>query len=531
MNYKVYQGTELKQTVMSKTAVINGLQPNQTYEFSVEPDNTQTVGGRTRCTHIAYANMKYVALEKSSFTLSERSTVRFGKDDKWVYKTFDAGTYTANSTTFGKDPYEGVVKRAEVVSDFYIGGGTNILTGSKGPFTPDCRPSNYDNGIYPNVIGYFEKGITYTISASSNGNFTDKHKVDTESDNIVLWLTNSTLDNDESKISYIVSSSTTGTTGTTFTFPFPSQYATVRINSYHKEPDMEVDHIKIEKGNVATPWSPAPSEANPTYVGTYTDLTQGGSTNPSDYTWIPIQDGDATRDGTKETISVTTRGIRFNIPKTLTVGSTITLRYEEYPLGIVPIGKEPSGYFGGENKQSLSAKVISTANGSSVVEVAGNVIDVGGENLLSNSIGKFQPNKSSTDNYIIYTNSTVYMTQGQQYTVHADASSGLVWSGTHDPSAENNNVVLWLTDSAVISKIISDSNTGTGTTFTWNNPSGTYYLRVNTYKSDNSGYAEKVKIEHGDIATPYAAFVDGDTFTAQQDGTFALFSEHKALYY
>ena len=81
------------------------------------------------------------------------------------------------------------------------------------------------------------------------------------------------------------------------------------------------------------------------------------------------------RDGDQKTITVKTRGVQFVIPKTLTVGSTITLRYEEYPLGIVPIGTEPSGMFGGGNKQNLSSKVISTANGSSVVEVDGNVID------------------------------------------------------------------------------------------------------------------------------------------------------------
>jgi len=124
----------------------------------------------------------------------------------------------------------------------------------------------------------------------------------------------------------------------------------------------------------------------------------------------------------------------------------------------------------------------------------------GGVNLLCNSIGKFQPNESRIDNYIIYDTSTVYMTQGQQYTVHASASNGLVWSGTHNNSVENNNVVLWLTDNTKVSQIISDSNTGTRTTFTWNNPSGTYYLRVNTYKSDNSGYAEKVMLEKGTVA-------------------------------
>lgn len=138
--------------------------------------------------------------------------------------------------------------------------GTNLLTGSQGPFTPDSSPSNYDNAIYTNITGYFEKGITYTISASSNGNFTDDHEPNTESDNIVLWLTNATLDNSESKFSYIVSSSTTGTTGTTFTWRQPSAYASIRVNAYHKESDMEVDHIKIEKGSKATDWCPNPSE-------------------------------------------------------------------------------------------------------------------------------------------------------------------------------------------------------------------------------------------------------------------------------
>lgn len=127
----------------------------------------------------------------------------------------------------------------------------------------------------------------------------------------------------------------------------------------------------------------------------------------------------------------------------------------------------------------------------------------GGVNLLRNSTndsGKFQPNNSRIDNWSVYVNSTVYMTQGQQYTVHADASDGLVWSGTHNPNVTSNNVELWLTDNAKYSVIISDANTGTKTTFTWNYPSGTYYLRVNTYNPDNSGYVEKVMLEEGIVA-------------------------------
>ena len=140
------------------------------------------------------------------------------------------------------------------------------------------------------------------------------------------------------------------------------------------------------------------------------------------------------------------------------------------------------------------------ANTASISKITSNG---GGRNLLrksTNSGYRFQPTMSRIDNYIIYQASTVYMEQGQQYTVHADASAGLVWSGTHNPNAESNNVVLWLTNEKDISQIISDANTGTGTTFTWNNPSGTYWLRVNTYKVDNSGYVDKVMLEKGIVA-------------------------------
>ncbi|MFV8062925.1 phage tail spike protein [Streptococcus pluranimalium] len=76
--------------------------------------------GRTTYVHFAYANMTQVATEYSSFTLSARSTVRFGKDDNWLYKTFDAGTYTANLATFGSDPYPRITKVVEVISDFSV---------------------------------------------------------------------------------------------------------------------------------------------------------------------------------------------------------------------------------------------------------------------------------------------------------------------------------------------------------------------------------------------------------------------------
>lgn len=140
--------------------------------------------------------------------------------------------------------------------------GRNLLKESRGPFTPNYLydPSNYDNALYTNMIVCLEEGTTYTISASSNGNFTSDHESSTESDNIVLWLTNVTLDNTDPKFSKIISSQTTGTTGTTFTWGQPSISAAIRVNAYHKNPIMHVEKVKLEKGSLATPWTPAPED-------------------------------------------------------------------------------------------------------------------------------------------------------------------------------------------------------------------------------------------------------------------------------
>lgn len=75
------------------------------------------------------------------------------------------------------------------------------------------------------------------------------------------------------------------------------------------------------------------------------------------------------REGPKLAVAVTTTNTRFTIPKALTVGTSITLRYQEYSLGLVPIGKEPTGMFGGGNKRQLAAKVISNSGGKSVVQL------------------------------------------------------------------------------------------------------------------------------------------------------------------
>lgn len=76
---------------------------------------------------------------------------------------------------------------------------------------------------------------------------------------------------------------------------------------------------------------------------------------------LGVTNYNGSRESSKTTITVKTRGIRLVIPVSLTVNSTITLNYQEYSLGLVPIGTEPAGMFGGGNKRNIQAKVISVA--------------------------------------------------------------------------------------------------------------------------------------------------------------------------
>ena len=133
-------------------------------------------------------------------------------------------------------------------------GGTNLLKGSKGPFLPDRKPANFDNNVlYTGQTSiYMEQGQEYIISAKTNGNFTAHHDGNKESDNVVLWIMDKNVRNYQ-----IVSDLKTGTTGTKFVWDKPTGIYHLRVNTYHKETTKSVWDVKIEKGTLATDWSPA----------------------------------------------------------------------------------------------------------------------------------------------------------------------------------------------------------------------------------------------------------------------------------
>ena len=138
-------------------------------------------------------------------------------------------------------------------------GGTNLLKGSKGPFLPDRKPANFDNNVlYAGQTSiYMEQGQEYIISAKTNGNFTAHHDGNKESDNVVLWI----MDKDARNYQ-IVSDLKTGTTGTKFIWNKPTGIYHLRVNTYHKNAVKSVWDVKVEKGTLATDWSPAPEDTD-----------------------------------------------------------------------------------------------------------------------------------------------------------------------------------------------------------------------------------------------------------------------------
>lgn len=192
--------------------------------------------GRTPYVHFAYADS---ADGRTGFSLTQDGTKRY----LGICTNFDRAN-SANPADYAWNDTTGSVSV----------GGRNLLKGSKGPFKPDKKPTNFDNNVlYKNETSvYLEQNQKYLISAKSDGNFTALHNANIESDNVTLWLIDDKYQNYQ-----IVSDLKTGTTGTLITWVKPTGNYHLRVNTYHKVASKSVWEVKIEKGTVKTDWTPA----------------------------------------------------------------------------------------------------------------------------------------------------------------------------------------------------------------------------------------------------------------------------------
>lgn len=192
--------------------------------------------GRTPYVHFAYADS---ADGRTGFSLTQDGTKRY----LGVCTNFDK----ANSANPADYAWNDTTSSVSV-------GGRNLLKGSKGPFKPDKKPTNFDNNVlYKSETSvYLEQNQKYLISAKSDGNFTALHNPNIESDSVTLWLIDDKYQNYQ-----IVSDLKTGTTGTLITWNKPTGNYHLRVNTYHKTASKSVWEVKIEKGTVKTDWTPA----------------------------------------------------------------------------------------------------------------------------------------------------------------------------------------------------------------------------------------------------------------------------------
>lgn len=192
--------------------------------------------GQTPYVHIAYADS---ADGRTGFSLTQDGTKRY----LGICTNFDKAN-SANPADYAWNDTTGSVSV----------GGRNLLKGSKGPFKPDRKPTNFDNNVlYKNETSvYLEQNQKYLVSAKSDGNFTALHNANIESDNVTLWLIDDKYQNYQ-----IVSDLKTGTIGTLITWVKPTGNYHLRVNTYHKVASKSVWEVKIEKGTVKTDWTPA----------------------------------------------------------------------------------------------------------------------------------------------------------------------------------------------------------------------------------------------------------------------------------
>ena len=244
------------------------------------------------------------------------------------------------------------------------------------------------------------------------------------------------------------------------------------------------------------------TDADKAYIGVYVDFNSTDSVNPADYRWTRWRGSDGLngKDGPQ------------GIPGK--PGADGRTPYFHRAWANSADGRDGFSTSDSANKRYLGTLTDFTEADSQYptrykwTALFDNV-EVGGRNLLKGSKGPFKPNRnpSNFDNNVLYHNETsIYMVNGQRYRISAKTDG--TFTSHHDGFKESDNVVLWIMDKAVTNyQIVSDAKTGTtGTEFVWSRPTGTYHLRVNTYRKDPQKLKSvwEVKVEQGTVKTDWS---------------------------
>lgn len=167
----IYIGTYVDNTEADSTSISKytwqQLQGAQGPKGDQGIKGTDGTNGKTSYLHIVYANIAFVCEEWGSFTVTENVLMRFGRNDKWVYKNFTKGTYNATVETFGSDPIAGVTKQVDKITDFSISDSTN--RDYIGQYTDFISDDSTDPSKYKWTLIKGEQGIQGNTGATGNG--------------------------------------------------------------------------------------------------------------------------------------------------------------------------------------------------------------------------------------------------------------------------------------------------------------------------------------------------------------------------
>lgn len=163
---------------------------------------------------------------------------------------------------------------------------------------------------------------------------------------------------------------------------------------------------------------------------------------------------------------------------------------------------------------TLDNKVTAASTDITKLQTSLNDLSIGVTNLLTNSEGPFTPSRSLTDNYLRLPDSKVYLENGKTYTISGETNGE--WSNWHSGSSESNRATLWLNGSDKEGVVSNDTIGTTGRTLVWDRPTGTYTLRVNSYRKDNSIWFKNIKIESGNKRTDWSPAPSDISFDTSQ---------------
>ncbi|NMD84187.1 phage tail spike protein [Streptococcus sp. WB01_FAA12] len=261
--------------------------------------------------------------------------------------------------------------------------------------------------------------------------------------------------------------------------------------------------IKVEYGTIPTDWSPAPEDQDERVSAVESTFKQKADSLEAGVN--RLTEGLRTK-ADISSLNVTAENIRQSVKQLETNTQNKLdqkLSLAEFEVRAGSIRQEILNV----TKEKADKTLVTTEAGKLREEFAS--LRVGGRNLLKGSKGPFKPDKNPAnfDNQVLYYNETsMHLVQNERYRISAKTDG--MFTATHEPNKESDNVVLWLMDKTVTNyQIVSSLKTGTtGTEFVWSCPTGTYHLRVNTYRKDPEKLKSvwEVKVEQGSFKTDWS---------------------------